>query len=80
MLVLTRKRKESIMIGDDIEITIVAVDGEQIKVGINAPRHVEIHRKEVYLEIQKSNQEAALQTRAPLDIEALLKQLKIETE
>lgn len=58
MLVLTRKLKESIMIGDDVEITILAIEGEKIKLGINAPKHVEIHRKEVFLDIQKENNEA----------------------
>ena len=59
MLVLTRKLKESIMIGDDIEVTVLAVEGEQIKLGINAPKHIEIHRKEIYLSIQEENNEAA---------------------
>ncbi len=58
MLVLTRKLNESIMIGNDIEITILAVEGEQIKLGINAPKQVEIHRKEIYLAIQQENNEA----------------------
>ncbi|MEH7225054.1 carbon storage regulator CsrA [Bacillus sp. JJ1566] len=59
MLVLTRKVNEAIQIGDDIEITILSVQGDQIKLGINAPKHVDIHRKEVYLSIQESNNEAA---------------------
>lgn len=58
MLVLTRKPNEAIMIGDDIEITILSVEGEQIKLGINAPKNVEIHRKEIYLSIQQENSEA----------------------
>jgi carbon storage regulator len=60
MLVLTRKLKEAIQIGDDIEITVLAISGDQVKLGINAPKHVEIHRKEVYLAIQKENSEASL--------------------
>ncbi|MCM3410143.1 MULTISPECIES: carbon storage regulator CsrA [Bacillaceae] len=59
MLVLTRKTSESIKIGEDIEITILSINGDQIKLGINAPRDVEIHRKEIYLSIQESNSEAA---------------------
>ncbi|AJH78447.1 carbon storage regulator CsrA [Heyndrickxia coagulans] len=59
MLILSRKKGESIQIGDDIEITIAAIHGDQVKIGINAPKHVEIHRKEVYLEIQKENANAA---------------------
>lgn len=59
MLVLTRKLNESIMIGDDVKITIVDVKGEQVKLGITAPRQVSVHREEVYREIQKENQLAA---------------------
>ena len=59
MLVLTRKKDQSIMIGDDIEITIVSVEGDQIKLGINAPRNVEIQRKEIYLAIQDENTDAS---------------------
>jgi carbon storage regulator len=58
MLVLSRKIKESIMIGDEIEITIVAVEGDQVKLGINAPKNIDIHRKEIYLSIQQENNEA----------------------
>ncbi|THE12346.1 carbon storage regulator [Bacillus timonensis] len=71
MLVLTRKVNESIKIGDEIEITILSVSGEQIKIGIDAPKHVEIHRKEVYLDIQNENNQAS-QTSVDL-----LKQLNI---
>lgn len=59
MLVLTRKLNEAIQIGDDIEITVLSVQGDQIKLGIKAPKEVEVHRKEVYLSIQESNNEAA---------------------
>ncbi|NWN95616.1 MAG: carbon storage regulator CsrA [Bacillus sp. (in: Bacteria)] len=59
MLILSRKKGESIQIGDDIEITIAANHGDQVKIGINAPKHVEIHRKEVYLDIQEENANAA---------------------
>lgn len=59
MLVLTRRPGESIMIGDDIVITVLDVRGEVVRVGIKAPRTVQVHREEVYLELQKANQEAA---------------------
>lgn len=59
MLVLTRKLNQSIQIGDDIELTILSVDGDQVKVGINAPKQVEIHRKEIYLAIQEENSQAS---------------------
>ncbi|MFC4618551.1 carbon storage regulator CsrA [Camelliibacillus cellulosilyticus] len=60
MLVLTRKTNESLVIGSDIEIEILGVDGDQVKLGIRAPRHVDIHRKEIYLTIQEANSEAAI--------------------
>ena len=52
MLVLTRKPDQSIMIGDDIEITVLEVRGEQVRLGIRAPRTVSVHRKEVFDQIQ----------------------------
>ncbi|MDX5476624.1 MAG: carbon storage regulator CsrA [Bacillaceae bacterium] len=59
MLVLTRKIDEAIKIGDDIEIKIISVSGDQVKLGIEAPGNVEIHRKEIYLAIQDENNAAA---------------------
>ncbi|MEY2371418.1 carbon storage regulator CsrA [Lysinibacillus capsici] len=58
MLVLSRKKDESIMIGDQIEIKILAVDGDQIKLGIIAPKTVKVHRSEVFKAIQEQNKEA----------------------
>jgi carbon storage regulator len=59
MLVLTRKLKESIMIGDDIELSVLSIEGDQVKIGINAPKNIDIHRKEIYLSIQQENSQAA---------------------
>ncbi|MDD3840946.1 MAG: carbon storage regulator CsrA [Clostridia bacterium] len=59
MLVLSRKKDQSIVIGDNIEITIIDIQGDQVRIGINAPKNVAIHRKEVYLEIQEENKKAA---------------------
>ncbi|MCI1592502.1 carbon storage regulator CsrA [Heyndrickxia oleronia] len=59
MLVLTRKKGETIQIGDDIEITISSINGDQVKIGINAPKNVEIYRKEVLETIQEENQQAS---------------------
>ena len=59
MLALSRKIGESIVINNDIEITILEVKGDQVKVGIDAPKSVPIYRKELYLQIQESNKEAA---------------------
>ena len=53
MLVLTRKSNQSIMIGDDIEVSVLAIMGEKVRIGIEAPRSVPVFRKEVYLEIQR---------------------------
>ncbi len=53
MLVLSRQRDESIIIGDDIEIVIVDVRGDKVRLGINAPREVSVHRKEIYDAIQR---------------------------
>ena len=57
MLVLTRKGNQSIMIGDEIEVTVLAVMGEKVRIGIDAPRSVPVFRKEVYLEIQQDRDE-----------------------
>ena len=59
MLVLSRRLEESIMIGDEIEIKVIAVHGETVKLGITAPRTIPVHRKEVYVEIEKENIRAA---------------------
>jgi carbon storage regulator len=57
MLVLTRKSKQSIMIGDDVEVSVLSIAGEKVRLGIEAPREVPVFRKEVYLEIQQENAE-----------------------
>jgi carbon storage regulator len=57
MLVLSRQKDESIMIGDDVEIVIVDVRGDKVRLGINAPRNVTVHRKEIFLAIQKEKEE-----------------------
>ena len=59
MLVLTRKSNQSIMIGDDIEVSVLAIMGEKVRIGIQAPRDVPVFRKEVYLEIQEERSDDA---------------------
>ena len=59
MLVLTRKSNQSIMIGDDIEVSVLSIMGEKVRIGIQAPRDVPVFRKEVYLEIQQERVGAA---------------------
>jgi carbon storage regulator len=58
MLALTRKKGEALVINNNIEITVIEVRGDQIKLGITAPKDVPIYRKEVYLQIQKENEES----------------------
>jgi carbon storage regulator len=59
MLVLSRQKNEAIMIGDDVEITIVDIKGDKVRLGIKAPLSVPVHRREVYIEIKQANVEAA---------------------
>lgn len=81
MLVLTRKRDESIIIGDDIRIVVVDVRGDQVKLGIEAPRNISVHREEVYREIQEENRRAALQGAQNMaSVDALLRRSKAQTE
>lgn len=58
MLALSRKKGEALVINNNIEVTILEVKGDQVKIGISAPKEVPIYRKEVYLQIQDSNKEA----------------------
>jgi carbon storage regulator len=67
MLVLTRKANQSIMIGDSIEVSVLSVLGEKVRLGIQAPRDVPVFRKEVFLEIQAQNLEAAGSSKTALD-------------
>lgn len=59
MLALTRKKGESIVISDDIEVVIIGIQGDQVKLGIEAPRSISIYRKEIYDQIQQQNKDAA---------------------
>lgn len=59
MLALSRKKNEAIIINNNIEITILEVKGDQVKIGVTAPREVPVYRKEVYAQIQEANKEAA---------------------
>lgn len=72
MLALARKVNESIIINDNVEVTILEIKGDQIKIGINAPKSVPVYRKEIYSQIQNSNVEAA-KTDGPAALSELLK-------
>jgi len=67
VLVLTRKSNQSIMIGDDIEVSVLAVMGEKIRIGIQAPREIPVFRKEVYLEIQAEQIDGGSDVREEVD-------------
>lgn len=72
MLVLTRKSNQSIMIGDDIEVSVLAIMGEKVRIGIQAPRDVPVFRKEVYIEIRDAPDE---QTDGREEVDAALRSL-----
>ena len=72
MLVLTRKSNQSIMIGDDIEVSVLAIMGEKVRIGIEAPRSIPVFRKEVYLEIQQER--AAELAGAGAEVDAALRE------
>ena len=67
MLVLTRKSNQSIMIGDDIEVSVLAIMGEKVRIGIQAPRDIPVFRKEVYLEIQQERTDGGKGARDEVD-------------
>lgn len=73
MLVLTRKPNESVIIGDTVAVTVLGIEGDQVRLGITAPKHVSVHRQEVYEEIKRANVEAA--ESSSTDISSVLKLL-----
>lgn len=75
MLALARKTNQSIMIGNDIEVTLLEIKGDQVKIGINAPKSVPIYRKEIYVQIQDENKKAS---EGEVDVEALNKLFSIK--
>nr|MBN2276234.1 carbon storage regulator CsrA [candidate division Zixibacteria bacterium] len=74
MLILTRKLGESITIGDDIKVTVLGVFGRQVRIGIEAPSKVVVHREEIYVKIQKENRKAAKTVKQ--DLTSVVKLLK----
>ncbi len=71
---LSRKKGESIIIQDQIELTVLGVEGDTVRIGISAPKHIDIFRKEVYESIQESNRESA--TSSPVNLETLMQHLR----
>lgn len=75
MLVLSRKVNQAIMVGDNVRVVIVSVDRDQVKLGIEAPREIAVHRSEVYDEIQRANRSAAAGAAPPIGTTAGTAQL-----
>ncbi len=71
MLALSRKKGDSLVINNNIEVTVLEVKGEQVKLGITAPKQVPVYRKEVYVQIQEANKEA-MSAAAPADLKNLI--------
>jgi carbon storage regulator len=74
MLVLTRKLNEVILIDDNVEIIVLGIEHGQVKIGINAPKHVKVFRKEIYNRIKEENKEAAKSS--SLDVKSIVKRFK----
>ena len=53
MLILTRRTNETLMVGDDVVVTVLAINGNQVRIGVKAPRHIPVHREEIYEKIKK---------------------------
>jgi carbon storage regulator len=75
MLVLTRKSNQSIMIGDDIEVSVLSIMGEKVRIGIQAPRDIPVFRKEVYLEIQQERAGELASSGVRSEVDAALQRL-----
>lgn len=67
MLILTRRVGETVVIGDEVQVTVLGVKGNQVRLGVNAPRDVSVHRQEIYERIQKEQDAAAGESAAPDD-------------
>ena len=73
MLALSRKCGEAIVIGNNVEVTVLEIKGDQVKIGINAPKSVPVFRKEIFVQIEEENKKAAIQEQSRETIEELFK-------
>ena len=73
MLVLTRRANQSIMIGHEIVVTVLEVRGDQVRLGIKAPRSIDVHREEIFAQLQQANRDAAVKSKDALDSLANIK-------
>ena len=80
MLVLTRKSNQSIMIGDEIEVSVLSIMGEKVRIGIQAPRDIPVFRKEVYLEIQQERNDAVADPDVRGEVDEALRKLGTAAE
>ena len=71
MLALSRKKGEALVINNNVEITILEIKGEQVKIGISAPKEVPVYRKEIYVQIQEANKEVVKESINPADLTKL---------
>ena len=71
MLVLTRRANQSIMIGHEIVVTVLEVRGDQVRLGIKAPRSIDVHREEIFAQLQQANRDAVRSTSEDIDLEDL---------
>jgi carbon storage regulator len=76
MLVLSRKCEQSVLVGDNIVVTVLAVDGDRVKLGIKAPREVSVLRQEIYQQVQSANTAAATTTVAPTRLHSIAAALR----
>jgi len=76
MLVLTRKSNQSIMIGDEIEVSVLSIMGEKVRIGIQAPRDIPVFRKEVYLEIQQERAKEMAGSNVRQEVDQALRKLQ----
>ncbi len=76
MLVLSRKKNESVMIGDSIEVKVISIEGDQVRIGIEAPRDIQVYRKEVYLAIKEENM---LASKTKIDLASMKQWIKSES-